>query len=243
VAWTSERILEVLDAGAASFTFPALDNGYIYLAATRLSAYWADQAWALTIEVFGYSPREGIPSIYLTTFGNDLRNRKRREDFVNAAGHDAYLSTNAPAESVSFWPIEDGDWLEDCDDVASDAAVITVRTHRLTIPTREECLAHGVVLERERLQIFELCRYVAATDREAVLATDDEQRTNIRPDMQRILRLEDWHHPDIIGGERPSDTQTFRHVAEVLATGDAARYRPREPANTHWRNWPEGGSL
>jgi hypothetical protein len=32
-------------------------------------------------------------------------------------------------------------------------------------------------------------------------------------------------------------------LAEVLARGDLSHYRSAEPCNTHWRHWPEGGTL
>ena len=50
--WTSERILRVLDASAEQFTFPVLDNGYVYLAATRMSVYRSDGDWAIVIRSF-----------------------------------------------------------------------------------------------------------------------------------------------------------------------------------------------
>jgi len=34
-----EEILSILDDCCDAFTFPMLDNGYVYLAATRLSLY------------------------------------------------------------------------------------------------------------------------------------------------------------------------------------------------------------
>ena len=37
--WPADKILGVLDACSDAATFPMLDNGYVYLAATRLSAY------------------------------------------------------------------------------------------------------------------------------------------------------------------------------------------------------------
>jgi hypothetical protein len=40
----SADILRVLDAGCESFTFPMLDNGYVYLAATRLSLFRSPEA-------------------------------------------------------------------------------------------------------------------------------------------------------------------------------------------------------
>jgi hypothetical protein len=36
-----------------------LDNGYVYLAGTKLSAYRDDNWWVLIIEIIGFSYREG----------------------------------------------------------------------------------------------------------------------------------------------------------------------------------------
>ena len=33
------------------------------------------------------------------------------------------------------------------------------------------------------------------------------------------------------------------NLAKVLATGDVHAYRPTSPPNTHWSNWPDGGTL
>ncbi|HTJ11793.1 MAG TPA: hypothetical protein VL547_07200 [Dinghuibacter sp.] len=42
---------------------------------------------------------------------------------------------------------------------------------------------------------------------------------------------------------RPSSYETWQQIAEVLATGDTSRYKPTLEPNTHWRYWPEGGSM
>ena len=70
-----QQILGVLDQCAERFTFPMLDNGYVYLAATRLSLYRASEEWAMVIEVFGYSPRESLPDIAIYTFASTIWNR------------------------------------------------------------------------------------------------------------------------------------------------------------------------
>jgi hypothetical protein len=62
VWFRTHPILRVLDDCASSFNFPVLDNGYVYLAASRLSAYAAPPDWALVIEIFGFSPRTGLPA-------------------------------------------------------------------------------------------------------------------------------------------------------------------------------------
>ncbi|NML63905.1 hypothetical protein HHL22_01680 [Hymenobacter sp. RP-2-7] len=42
---------------------------------------------------------------------------------------------------------------------------------------------------------------------------------------------------------RPSSYETWQQLAQVLATGDVHHYQPTLPATTHWRHWPESGSL
>jgi len=40
-----------------------------------------------------------------------------------------------------------------------------------------------------------------------------------------------------------ADRRRFQQLAKVLETGDVGHYRATKPSNTHWRNWPEGGTL
>jgi len=60
-------LLRVLDSCAQSCTFPMLDNGHVYLAATRLSLFGSAADWALVVEVFGFSPRAGLPDLHVHT--------------------------------------------------------------------------------------------------------------------------------------------------------------------------------
>jgi hypothetical protein len=58
-----------------------------------------------------------------------------------------------------------------------------------------------------------------------------------------ILQLDDWHHPNELMGEKPSRTETFDMIADVLATGEPSRYRPSEIPNTHWSHWSTEGQF
>ena len=75
-----EEILSILDRCCDAFTFPMLDNGYVYLAATRLSLYRSTTDWAMVIEVFGFSPRAGLPDTSIQTFASRLHDRDRPEE-------------------------------------------------------------------------------------------------------------------------------------------------------------------
>jgi hypothetical protein len=94
-----------------------------------------------------------------------------------------------------------------------------------------------------RVHLAELSRCLAVEHRSEVLGTDDERRTSVLPHLPELLVLDEWHHPDLSGGELPSDTETFRRLAELLAAPATGTYRATEPPNTHWSSWPHGGSL
>ena len=42
---------------------------------------------------------------------------------------------------------------------------------------------------------------------------------------------------------RPSSYETWQLLAKVIATGDPSLYKPTLKPNSHWKNWPESGSL
>jgi hypothetical protein len=41
----------------------------------------------------------------------------------------------------------------------------------------------------------------------------------------------------------PSEYETWQLIAKVIATGDTSLYRPTLEPNSHWKNWPESGSM
>jgi hypothetical protein len=72
----TEEILNQLDKCSSEYTFPMLDNGYVYPAGTKLTAYRDDKRWVIVIEVIGFSYRGGGHngiSNCLHIFGNCLQ--------------------------------------------------------------------------------------------------------------------------------------------------------------------------
>ena len=245
-SFSASSVLQVLDDCARAFTFPVLDNGYVYLAATRLSAHRSSEAWWLVVEVFGFSPRAGLPDLHVYSFSNQPQRTRSPQDFVSVEAWERYIANNPHNESVFFSPVEAGDWIDQDsgDRVAPTARSVVVRGQPIGLPDAGEYDAHGIALtESPRIGIHELSRYLAAAARDQVLATPQERRVTITPDADELLVLDEWHHPDVAGGELPSQAEPFLQLADVLAAGDASRYRPTEPANTHWNNWPDGGAL
>lgn len=241
---TAAQILNILDDASAAFTFPMLDNGYVYLAATRLSLFRSQSDWAFVIEVFGYSPRAGLPDTNLYTFASQMHDRDKREKYVSGEAYENYLRDNPHNESRFIYPIEEGPWMDpENPEMVAATGELEVRGKRIRLPSKSDYATHGINLGSEQPAVFELCRYLAATERAAVLATPSEQRISVLPEMTQILQLDEWAHPDLVAQETPSQSETFQQLAKVLVTGDTSLYRPSLTPNTHWRHWPEGGSL
>ncbi len=243
----SEDILTVLDRCCDSFTFPMLDNGYVYLARTRLSLYRSDADWAMVIEVFGFSPRSGLPDTMIHTFASQLHDRDPPERYVNRDAYERYLLNNPHNESRFVFPVSEGPWHDAANSefVARESKEVMVRDQAVELPSLDEYAIHGIELEQApQVQVFELCRFLADIVPNKVLATAQERRISVLPDMMQLLQLEEWHHPNVVDeDERPSGSETFQQLARVLATADVMLYRPTHPPSTHWRNWPEGGRL
>jgi hypothetical protein len=244
---TVDNVLEVLDACCDAYTFPMLDNGYVYLAATRLSLFRSPEDWAMVIEVFGYSPRSGLPDTHIHTFASRLHDRDARDNFVNDEAYERYLANHPHNESRFVHPLAEGDWqhAEDSLLVASGATEVVLRGRPLRLPGADDYAALRIErIEPPSICIPDLCRYLAVTHRDDVLATAAERRVSVRPEMVELLRLEAWNHPDVVNdAERPSGSAMFQELAKVLETGDVSMYRPSVPSNTDWRNWPGGGAL
>ena len=243
---TAAEILAILDTAAAGYTFPVLDNGRWYLAATRLSLFRSPADWGLVIEVFGYSVGVGVPDVAVFTFASRLHARCTVAQYGgNQANFDRYLAEHPYRELQFYYHVTKGDWQGvNSTWVADEATVVELRGERVPLPLRDEYERHGISLkDPPQVRVYELCRYLAAIRGDAVLATEQERRGNIRPEMEQILQLDEWRHPDRIKGELPSTTETFRRLARVLETGDVTAYAPSEAPNTHWRHWPNGGIL
>lgn len=245
MSWHPDDILSILDKCCEKFTFPMLDNGYVYLAATRLSLFRSPQDWAIVIEVFGFSPRAGIPDLHLYTFASKLLRKKSALDYVTPQAYETHLANNEYNESTFIFPIEGGDWLdsENQEYLASGQHTVLVRGNAVQTPALPEYAAHDITLQGPVVGVFEFCRLLAATARNDVLATAEERRACIPLELEQLMQLEEWHHPNLINGERPSTNPTFRSLAELLVSGNVSGYRPLEYPNTHWKNWPEGGTL
>src|SRR5262249_15326018 len=161
------------------------DNGYVYLAATRLSLFRSARDWAMAIEVFGFSPRAGLPDTYIKTFASRLHDRDAPERYVNRQAYERDLVNNPHNEYRSVCPVHKGPWhdAEELEFVAADANTVVVRNQAVALPSVTQYGRHGIELEHAPwVQVFELCRFLADIARDQVLATANERRVSVVPE-------------------------------------------------------------
>lgn len=240
---SADGILRILDAAAEAYVFPMLDNGYIYLAAARLSCFRGSEGWAVVFEIFGYSPRQGIPSTTIISIGEGFVETEREGDFVTPEAYATFQKANPFWRQDFVEPFESDDWvdLDGGDVMRVGTASIRLLTQTVAAPSLrqlEAIDAEGGI--GEPLHIANVSRVLAQEYREAMLCGN--ARLRIPGGWNELLRLDEWRHPNLVMDERPSASPTFQSLAKVIADGNPSAYVAEEP-NSHWVHWPEGGTL
>ena len=243
-----------------------MDHGYVYLADTRLSAYGNRKCWAVIIEILGYNPRatgyEGFADA-LYCFGNCLKGQPPGLSDVGSV----YTASDGPNGPLFS---QGNDLNTDAESVRIRGVVVPINRDPVFLaskrigpryeaehlkayamrqkgPLRKNLLDAARPIEdaegAEEFRGQDLLRSLVPEHRNMLLATDGELSQRLSVELPLLLRLDQWHHPDVSAGEMPSKSEAFKMIAEVLATGDASRYKPTQEPNTHWSNWPMGGDL
>lgn len=231
----SEEILAQLDKCNSEYTFPMLDNGYIYPAGTKLTAYRDNKRWVIVIEAIGFNYRGGGHngiSNCLYIYGNCLNYEPgtQNENFI-------YLTDDA--NNCRTFDEEEYFYLN------PECTTFVLRGKILPLyQDRNLYKDSGIEIEAlERINAFEFLRLLDALHHDNLVATENEIQKRIPKNIPKIIELHNWFHPDVVNEELPSKNETFIQIAKVLETGKIEYYKPTHEPNTHWRNWPEGGAL
>lgn len=228
-------ILSQLDQCNSDYTFPMLDNGYIYLAGTQLSAYRDNKRWVIIIEVIGFNYRGGGHngiSNCLHIYGNCLT-------YPPGIANENFLALTENANNCNTFDDEENFYLNpNCSEFKLRDKTLPIICER----NKYETL--GIELENEtKVNAFEFLRMLDILYHDKLIATEAEIRERIPDDIPKIIGLNEWFHPDVANGELPSENETFQQIAMILETGNIDYYLPTHKPNTNWKNWPDGGTL
>ncbi|MEO8403406.1 MAG: hypothetical protein ABI480_02385 [Chitinophagaceae bacterium] len=82
----------------------------------------------------------------------------------------------------------------------------------------------------------------SAFEKKEMLSRFDLSNEFIKQMIQQDLELKANHNKEL-WNDRPGSYETWQQIAEVIVTGDPSRYKPTVAPNSHWKNWPEGGTM
>lgn len=228
------EILHQLDTEAEIYVFPMLDNGYYYHGDQKLTIFRDEKRWAILLEVLAFNNHDyniyGITTI-ANVFGNCLSGWNDNDNFHHFAS-DNLLETFLNDET-NYVPY-----------LNSKATSIKIRDKVIPVPVdREYYLQKGIKMRFEnRITPWEFMRGLIPEWSHLFWLTRQEISAKIPLDIPEFMTLTNWHHPDLALDEKPSQSETFQQLADVIVTGDKTLYNTNEIANTHWSNWPRGGS-
>ncbi len=230
-----KEILHQLDTEAESYVFPMLDNGYYYHGDQKLTIFRDEKRWAILLEVLAYNNHEnnidGITTIS-NFFGNCLTGWNDNDNFK------FFASDNG----VDTFLYDETNYIPYLNNLATSIKIretIVINTF-----DKEYYLSKGIELEFEnKITPWEFLRGLIPEQSNLFWLTRQEISNKIPLDLPEFMTIKDWHHPNLVMGEKPSETETFQQLADVIVAGDKNLYNTTEIKNTHWKNWPDGGSL
>ncbi len=193
--------------------FPTLGNMNIDYVSGRLLCFRSESQWALVFNWIVWWPAVEGPHAMVECFGNGINGK---QGFDN----DRLFSP------VVF----EEDWE---DDEADEPTILSIEIRGQSIALEQvPSLPHD---SQHQDAGFGVLAGLATQHKAAMLASEAEYMPFIAPDLDLVLTLDDWHHPDVLA--KPSECKTFQQLARVLVTGDSSLYEPTQAPNTYWENW------
>lgn len=230
-----EEILRQLDSEAESYVFPMLDNGYYFHGDQKLTIFRDEKRWAILLEILAYNNHldglEGITTV-AAVFGNCLTGWNDNDNFN-------YFANDSQIKAFIY---DENNYPSYLNPLAK-----TIKVKEIEIPIIFD-LEHYKIKKIDfefvnKITPWEFMRGLIPEHSHLFWLTREEISKKIPIDLPTFMILDNWHHPDLVVGEMPSDTETFRQLANVILNGDKNLYNTSEVNNTHWSNWPEGGIL
>jgi hypothetical protein len=222
----------LLDKHASEFNFPVLDNAHVQLGATRLTAFHSPTDWLIVFETLGFSVPQGEFVNGLYAYGS----------CVVLGG---FVGEEILFKSAPELPLFDEETNKCIADWANWAISIHNRTRHFT-PTLDEYAEAGIRIEnnpgRGTLTEVDLLRYVVFHLGKQLFLEDATLLSHFPKckGLSKFIQTTEWQHPDVAGGEKPSENVSIRSLIEALDRGEPSSFDPGRP-NTGWKSWVAGG--
>lgn len=226
--------------------FIDLENGYSYLAGSKIHVYGDANNWAIVFEQNGYHTRQVKVNLDLIYVGNCI-------NYIIEEHHDRnYISnqnTITLIESSELNRIQNknGNEMENFELIDLETKQIKIRNKTLAFNNNHEDYKKIGILIRDydnpnNLIGFEdMVRYIHETEPNILEADEFEIRKHIPKNLDKIMTLNDFHYVSSFEDDlSPSKQETYQMIAKVICKLGANEWKPTKKANNNWRNWEPG---
>jgi len=208
-------VKDILDAVDIHLKYDyQLSNANYDVVSARLTGFKSDKGWAIFLEkLVSWPAAQGI--MLLT--------------YASGSILDGYIGSYAPSIEINFSDYEIDD---DGELILHEDIDICIRNMTLQIKSSDVPILASKEFD------YNLLLYLLPDYREFMLHTDAELQLYLKgTTKQKVIQLDNWYH-DANWELKPSETEVYQLLAEVLVAGDRKAYKPTESPNTNsWLNF------
>ncbi len=209
--YDTETILATIK-GEFPIGFPDFTNLYFEYAGARLHCFRSEKKWAIVTEVVCYNTGMANATNEVHYIGNGLENL---------------------LDQIASFPVVDN--FNEAFTWADGQAFLTEHTEEIVVKGRAINIFELVDTSHGKLRIIDVLRLLIDNYRDTLFLDQPDLRKNIREELQLILTLDEWYHPQL--DEELIEGESIRMIAEVLQSGRIEKYQPKVFPNTHWSHW------
>ena len=233
--------------------FIDLEHPYFHTAGSRLTLYADEKRWAIVFEKSGYSNTGLRGEIELFYFGNCLTNLQSEgsaDGFTSNLQNIMLINTSTIENDMGFVSkkIKQVKVRDTLLDIEQDKLVYEKKG--ITDPAYENA--------ENLIDLPSLIRYLDEEHPTIFRATEKELRMCLPADLPKLMQIGEWHHKAFtkdkdmtsptefhyeVMGNKPSDYETYKIIADILVSRDTTKWRPTLKPNNNWRNWPKAGYM
>ncbi|WP_376698807.1 DUF7003 family protein [Listeria booriae] len=208
----------MLDKFADRYDFPVLDNENMPMVACKVSLYADKSEWILFFEILSCTAN-AENNVY--AFGSHIKEPGLQISL------DAYVTLTMDDED---------DYLQDLlqYEKRSDLSIY-VNHHKLSVDLSEGIIENINKPEGNPSDLM-LVRVIYEQNPNHFWLAKKELFDSVeRKEVPLVFESTEWEHPDIVNGEKPSDSEFFKALAKRLDDEDIEITTGR--VNTDWLNW------
>ncbi len=226
--------------------FLDLENGYCYVASSRIHLYADSTRWAIVFETAGYETRSFDAEITLNYIGNCI-------DYpIDKYPERSYITNSSRIiliEGAEFERIEnkEGSDSETFELIDQNIKEIKIRDKYVSFDNNYKNYEKtGIEIRdydnpKNLIDFKNFVRFLNETDPVSINATEDEILKHIPKDLPKLMTIDKFHFVSAYEKTNPpSNQETYKLIAKILTTRDTTNWKPTQKSNNHWKNWDSG---